>query len=123
MKVILLSNSCIALTLYPVKGIRGNSDIPPIPRFIKIAVGILQTRQVVSPSPSERSLPQVYVLSILLSPSTTSMDERERCYSFILSRTPHETSHSQMQTFFFAYHESPLDINLIICLLYLDRQK
>jgi hypothetical protein len=27
-----------------------------------------------------------------LSPFTTSMEERERCYSFILSLTPHETS-------------------------------
>jgi hypothetical protein len=27
----------------------------------------------------------------LYSPFTTSMEERERCYSFILSRTPHET--------------------------------
>jgi hypothetical protein len=31
------------------------------------------------------------VLLILQSPFTTSMEERERCYSFILSRTPHET--------------------------------
>jgi hypothetical protein len=44
---------------------------------------------VVSSSPSDRSLSQVYVLLILLSPLTTFMGERERCYSFILSRTPH----------------------------------
>jgi hypothetical protein len=25
---------------------------------------------------------------------TTSMEERDRCYSFILSRTPHETAHA-----------------------------
>jgi hypothetical protein len=25
---------------------------------------------------------------------TTSMEERERCYSFILSRTPHETNNN-----------------------------
>jgi hypothetical protein len=28
-------------------------------------------------------------LLILKSPFTTSMEERERCYSFVLSRTPH----------------------------------
>jgi hypothetical protein len=27
----------------------------------------------------------------LYSPFTTFMEERERCYSFVLSRTPHET--------------------------------
>jgi hypothetical protein len=31
------------------------------------------------------------VLLILKSPFTTSIEERERCYSFVLSRTPHET--------------------------------
>jgi hypothetical protein len=33
------------------------------------------------------------ILLILYSPFTTSMAERERCCSFILSRTPHETRH------------------------------
>jgi hypothetical protein len=32
------------------------------------------------------------VLLILQSPFTTSMEERERCYSFVLSLTPHEMS-------------------------------
>jgi hypothetical protein len=31
------------------------------------------------------------VSAINPSPFTTSMEERERCYSFILYRTPHET--------------------------------
>jgi hypothetical protein len=50
----------IPLTLYPRRGGRGISDIPPR-RFIKIIYlwVILQTWQVVSPSPSDRSLSQV----------------------------------------------------------------
>jgi hypothetical protein len=41
--------------------------------------------QVVSPSLSDRSLSQVQVLLILWSPFTTSMEEREMCYSFYRS--------------------------------------
>jgi hypothetical protein len=44
---------------------------------------------VVSPSPSDRSLSQVQM--ILKSPFTTSMEERQMCYSFLLSWTPHQT--------------------------------
>jgi hypothetical protein len=36
-------------------------------------------------------LSSVLMLLILSSPFTTSIEEKERCYSFILSRTPHET--------------------------------
>jgi hypothetical protein len=74
----------IPLTLYPRRGSRGISDIPlRHPRFTKISKLwiILQTWQVVSPSPSSCSLSQVL-----------SMEEREKCYSFILSQTPHETN-------------------------------
>jgi hypothetical protein len=46
---------------------------------------------VVSSSPSDRNLSQVGMLLILWSHFTTSMEEKERCYFFILSRTPHET--------------------------------
>jgi hypothetical protein len=42
-------------------------------------------------SSSDRSLSQAQMLFILKSPFTTSMEERERCNSIILSRTPHET--------------------------------
>jgi hypothetical protein len=35
---------------------------------------------------------QVWVLLILYSLFTTSMAKRERCYSFAMPRTPHETS-------------------------------
>jgi hypothetical protein len=45
-----------------------------------------------SSSPSHRSLYKMLVLLILKSPLTTSMEERERWYSSILARTPHEMS-------------------------------
>jgi hypothetical protein len=48
-------------------------------------------RQVINPSPSDCILSQVGMLLILWLPFTTSMEERDRCYSFVLSRTPHET--------------------------------
>jgi hypothetical protein len=41
--------------------------------------------------PFDCSLSQVGMLFTLKSLFTTSMEERERCYSFVLSRTPHET--------------------------------
>jgi hypothetical protein len=47
--------------------------------------------KVVSPSPSDCILSQVGMFLILKSTFTTSMEERERCYSFVLSRTPHNT--------------------------------
>jgi hypothetical protein len=46
------------------------------------------------------SLSQVLVLLILYSPFTTSMEERKRCYYFILSRTPHETYWNVIILFF-----------------------
>jgi hypothetical protein len=38
------------------------------------------------------------MLLILYPPFLTSMEERERCYSFILSRTPHEKNYNQRIT-------------------------
>jgi hypothetical protein len=36
----------------------------------------------------------------------TSMEERERCYSSVLSRTPHETDNKDT-------HSSPIRVNLL----------
>jgi hypothetical protein len=36
------------------------------------------------------------MMLILWSPFTASMGERERCYSFILSRTPHERTFKEL---------------------------
>jgi hypothetical protein len=61
-KLFLHTYTYITLTLYPRRGSRGISDIPPNhSHFAKITSlwGILQTWQVVSPSPSGRSLSQV----------------------------------------------------------------
>jgi hypothetical protein len=43
------------------------------------------------PSPSDRSASQVLMLFNLKPPFTTSMEERERCYSFFLLWTQHGT--------------------------------
>jgi hypothetical protein len=61
-KLFLHTYTYITLTLYPRRGSRGISDIPPNHSHstkITSLWGILQTWQVVSPSPSGRSLSQV----------------------------------------------------------------
>jgi hypothetical protein len=37
------------------------------------------------------------MLLLLYSPFTTSIEEREKCYSIILSRTPHETKFNRIE--------------------------
>jgi hypothetical protein len=54
--------------IYPRRGSRGISDIPPRPRLTKMAQlwGVLQTGQVVSSSPSDRSLSSVSAINRLV---------------------------------------------------------
>jgi hypothetical protein len=40
------------------------------------------------------------MLLILWSPLTTSMEEREMCYSFVLSWTPHYIKYTTKETYF-----------------------
>jgi hypothetical protein len=65
----------IPLTLYPPRGSRGISDSS---KFYQNYLAMSNTADVVN------------AINPLVA-FTTSMEERERCYFFILSQTPHET--------------------------------
>jgi hypothetical protein len=84
-------------TLYPRRGSKGISDIPPR-RFYPddSAMGtspVRNTADVIDDKPIGSDL--IGVLSFLKlitlkSPLTTSMEETEKCYHFVLFRTPLE---------------------------------
>jgi hypothetical protein len=92
-----LIHTYIPLPLYPRRGSRGILDIPlRRPRFTKVILFIylwvmLQTWQVASPSPSDRSLTVVEMLLILESPFTTFMEESEALFFYFV---PDTTRHS-----------------------------
>jgi hypothetical protein len=96
----MFTHTYIPLTLYSGTGSRGISDIlPRHPRFIKI----IYTADVTGDKPiavCSQSISGVNAINSIVAFYVT-MEERERCYSFILSWTPHETYVCMM----YVYHQ------------------
>jgi hypothetical protein len=64
------------------------------PTFNRTYLAMRNTVDVTSRKPITVQSQSIQCVLILESPFTTSIAERERCYSYVLSRTPHETSSS-----------------------------
>jgi hypothetical protein len=83
----------IPLTLYPRRGSRGISDIAPRPTFYQNYLAVRNSADVTGGRPN--AVWSQFISGVnAINPIVALFDihGRKRCYSFILSGTPHETN-------------------------------